>query len=110
DGTRGTYPVPGNNKKISEGEPAVWDVWLGEVGETLNKNPMQTIFNVAANDNWSSGHCVDPKSQAWDPPLDQAGELVAYNYADGVRLERPPMSDRYVTFANKLAEKLKAKY
>jgi len=110
DGTRGTIPAEGHHKKICEGEPAVWDVWLEEVGQTLEENPMKMIFNVSANDNWSTGHCVDPRSQAWDPPRDQAGELVTYNYADGVRLQRPPMSDRYVTFANKLAEKLKAKY
>jgi len=110
DGTRGTVPADPYYKKISEGEPAVWDVWLQDVAETLEKNPMQTVFNVTANDNWSTGHCVDPRSQAWDPPMDEARELVTYNYGDGVRLERPPMSDRYVTFANKLAEKLKEKY
>ena len=110
DGTRGTFPTDPRRKKVSEGEPAVWDVWLEEVADMLKANPTESVFNVAANDNWSSGHCVDPRSQAWDPPVSEAGELVTYNYADGVRLERPPMSDRYVTFANTLGEKLKAKY
>lgn len=110
DGTRGTHPAEPGRKKICEGEPSVGDVWLDEVSEILATNPTQTVFNVAANDSWSSGHCVDPRSQAWDPPVDQASELVTYNYAAGVRLERPPMSDRYVTFANNLAEKLRAAY
>lgn len=110
DGTRGTEPVEAKMKKVSEGEPAVWDLWLKEIEASLEKNPMQTVFNVSANDNWSTGHCVDPRSQAWDPPIEEATELVTYNYADGVRLQRPPMSDRYVTFANILGGKLKEKY
>lgn len=109
DGTRGTFPKEGSKKKLSEGEPAVWDVWLAEVAEDLKDNPTRSVFNVAANDGSTTGHCVDPRSQAWDPPMTEGQVLKPYGYATG-RLERPPMSDRYVTFANKLGEMLKSKY
>lgn len=110
DGTRGTAPDNPRCKKICEGEPAVWDLWLEEASESLKANPNKVIFNVAANDNWSTGHCVDPRSQAWDPPIKEGTKLTTFFYKNDQKLERPLLADRYVTFANKLGQMLKEKY
>lgn len=107
DGSRGTVPANPGNKKICQGEPAVWDLWIEEVGDILAENPMYNLFSVGENDNWSTGFCVDPRSEAWDPPFDEVDELVTLRYGGGVTMERPPLSDRYVTFANKIARKAK---
>lgn len=110
DGTRGTFPVKPGHLKLCQGEPKVWEAWLKETEETIKENPMQTVFSVSENDGSGSGLCVDPRSQAWDPPMTEGTPLVTYNYAHNVRLERPPISDRYITFANKLDDLLMAKY
>jgi hypothetical protein len=106
DGTRGTFPEQPNRKKLCDGEPDVWDRWMVEVGEQLEKNPAQRIFNTAANDSTNSGLCVDSRSTAWD----HAGAAQwTYAWANENRLG-PAMSNRFATFANTLGRMIRQKY
>ncbi len=91
--------VPYNNAKnvkICQSNPAVWDQWLKEVDEKLKKNPNLTTFSAAANDGWGQGHCTCNNCKSWDGPPGKDG--------------KPILSDRDVTFANKLATGLEKKY
>ena len=106
DGTRGTFPEQPSRKKMCDGEPAVWNRWMLEVGEQLEENPALEVFNATPNDSTNSGLCVDPRSTAWDHP--DAPEW-SYTWADGSRLG-PAMSNRFVTFANTVGKMLKQKY
>lgn len=106
DGTRGTFPDKPNVKKLCEGEPAVWQQWLANVGDELKASPAANIFNASQNDSTNNGICVDPRCMAWDHPK---GELYRYNWRTESR-EYPAMTNRYVTFWNKLAALLKEKY
>ncbi len=105
DGTRGTYPSPGN-VKVCSGNPDVWAQWLEDVDAQIQSNPDQTVFNASQNDGASSGICVDPRSQAWDHP---DGERYIFNW-EGLSQESVATTDRDVTFANTLAAMLREKY
>ncbi len=105
DGTRGTHPSP-KNVKLCQSNPAVWDQWLEDVAAKLERDPTLTEFNGSPNDGWSSGHCVCENCRAWDHP-DGEPRLMHWHH---FREERPALSDRHVTFANKLAQKLKERY
>ncbi len=105
DGTRSGFPNP-HNAKLCESNPKVWELWLENVAEQLEKDPNLTVFNASPNDGWASGHCVCEKCTAWDDP---DGEPRVFNWYK--RNEpRPALSDRDVTFANQLGELLEAKY
>jgi hypothetical protein len=104
DGTRGTYPVAEHRKKLCEGEPAVWELWLKEQESLLEEYPHRTVLAAMPNDGYFDGHCTDPRSRAWDPDPSETDIRINLHWADGVRELWPPLSDRYVTFANKLAE------
>jgi hypothetical protein len=104
DGTRGTFPEDPRRRKLCEGEPAVWQTWLDEQAELFASYPHREILKVAANDSYFSGHCTDPRSRAWDPDPSETDVRVRLSWADGVSEEWPPLSDRYVHFANKLSE------
>lgn len=106
DGVRGPFNANGKYTKLCQSNPAVWDRWLKDVEETLKNNPHQTIFNASPNDGYSSGICWCDNCTAWDAP---EGKVRSYGSA-GKRYDYVAMSDRYTTFANKLAEKLKARY
>lgn len=105
DGTRSGHPSP-RNAKLCQSNPLVWDLWLEGVEEDLAKNPNQITFNGSPNDGWSSGHCVCENCRAWDHPDGEPRLMHWYHY----REERPALSDRHVTFANHLADKLKQRF
>ncbi|MEI6422309.1 MAG: DUF4838 domain-containing protein, partial [Lentisphaerota bacterium] len=105
DGSRSGYPSPGN-AKVCEGEPAVWAQWLKDAGDTISADPARVVFNGSPNDASNAGICVDQRSRAWDHP---DGPAMQYEWS-GLVKEYVAMTDRYVTFWNKLARGLKEKY
>jgi hypothetical protein len=105
DGTRSGHPNP-HNAKLCSSNPKVGELWLEDVAAKLGQDPNLTVFNASANDGWASGHCVCENCSAWDDP---AGEPRVFNWFH-LNEERPALSDRDVTFANKLGELLEQKY
>ncbi len=105
DGTRGTHPSP-KNVKLCQSNPAVWEQWLSDVEAKLKRDPTLSEFNASPNDGWSSGHCVCENCRSWDHP-DGEPRLMHWHHH---RETLPALSDRHVTFANKLAEQLKQRY
>jgi hypothetical protein len=105
DGTRSGFPNP-HNAKLCMSNPKVWELWLEDVGTALAQNPNLELFNASPNDGWASGHCVCERCRAWDHP---DNEPRSFNWSDRNET-RPALSDRDVTFANKLGELLKQKY
>lgn len=105
DGTRSGFPNP-HNAKLCMSNPKVWDLWLEDVAAQLAKDPNLELFNASPNDGWASGHCVCEHCRAWDHP---DGEPRSFNWFKQNELH-PALSDRDVTFANKLGELLKQKY
>jgi len=109
DGTRGTFPAETHRKKLCEGEPLVWETWLIEQTEHLAKHPYDTILPAMPNDGYFSGHCTDPRSRAWDPDPSETDIRVNVGWA-GHKEEWVPLSDRYVTFVNTLADMVKERW
>jgi hypothetical protein len=105
DGTRSGFPSP-HNAKLCMSNPKVWDLWLQDVEADLAKDPNRELFNASPNDGWASGHCVCEHCRAWDHP---DGEPRLFNWSKLNEIH-PALSDRDVTFANKLGELLKQKY
>jgi hypothetical protein len=105
DGTRSGHPSP-KNAKICESNPAVWQQWLADVAAQLERDPTQSVFNASPNDGWASGHCVCDNCRAWDH---SEGEPRLFFWA-GTKKTLPALTDRDVTFANRLGELLKERY
>lgn len=105
DGTRSGFPNP-HNAKLCMSNPKVWELWLRDVDAALAKNPNLELFNASPNDGYASGHCVCERCRAWDH-VDGEPRLFHWN---GHNETRPALSDRDVTFANKVGELLKQKY
>ncbi|MCB1229426.1 MAG: DUF4838 domain-containing protein [Verrucomicrobiae bacterium] len=105
DGTRSGFPNP-RTAKLCESNPKVWELWLKDVAEQLAVDPNQRVFNASPNDGWASGHCVCEQCSAWDHPN---GEPRLFHWK-GVHEERPALSDRDVTFANRLGALLSERY
>ncbi len=105
DGTRSGHPSP-RTAKLCESNPAVWERWLADVEELLQRDPTRTVFNGSPNDGWASGHCVCENCRAWDH---HDGEPRMF-YWHHHREELPALSDRHVTFANQLGRLLKEHY
>lgn len=105
DGTRSGHPSP-RNVKLCQSNPAVWKHWLADVAAKLEKDPTLTVFNASPNDGWSSGHCVCDDCRNWDHP-DGEPRLMHWHHHREIR---PALSDRHVTFANRLAGLLKQTY
>lgn len=105
DGTRSGHPNP-RTAKLCMSNPLVGELWLKDVQRQLTNDPTQTTFNASPNDGWSSGHCVCEHCSAWDHP---DGEPRMFHWKNH-REERPALSDRDVTFANKMGELLQATY
>jgi hypothetical protein len=104
DGTRGTFPKDPMRRKLCEGEPLMWQTWLEEQEKRLAAYPHHDVLYTMANDSYYEGHCTDPRSRAWDPAPTETSVRVRMSWANGVTEEWPPLSDRYVSFANKLSE------
>jgi hypothetical protein len=104
DGTRGTHPEDPQKKKLCEGEPLVWQTWLDEQAAHLAAYPYHDVLYTMANDGYFDGHCTDPRSRVWDPAPFETDIRVRLSWGKGVTQEWPPLSDRYVHFANKLSE------
>lgn len=105
DGTRSGFPNP-RTAKLCVSNPLVGKLWLEEVEVELKANPAKTVFNASPNDGWASGHCVCANCRAWDHPEGEPRRFNWYKLAE----VHPALSDRDVTFANKMGELLKAKY
>jgi len=105
DGTRNGFPSP-HNAKLCMSNPQVWELWLQGVAAALEQDPNREVFNASPNDGWASGHCVCERCRAWDHP---DGEPRSFNWNKQNEIH-PALSDRDVTFANKLGELLKQKY
>jgi len=105
DGTRTGF-ASARTAKLCQSNPKVWELWLKGVEDQLAKDPTRTVFNASPNDGWASGHCVCEKCSAWDHP---DGEKRLFIWR-GHRAERPALSDRDVTFANRLAGLLQQRY
>jgi len=105
DGTRSGHPSP-RTAKICESNPAVWQQWLADVAAQLERDPTQSVFNASPNDGWASGHCVCENCRAWDHP---DGEPRLF-FWEGSSKTLPALTDRDVTFANRLGELLKQRY
>lgn len=105
DGTRSLCTQPGN-AKMCMSNPAVWDQWLADVEETLERNPTARVFNASAGDGYHQGHCVCEDCRAWDHP-DGEPRRLAWS---GVVQTYVSLSEREFTLANILARKLKERY
>jgi len=105
DGTRSGFPSP-RKAKLCLSNPGVWAQWLANVEEALQKNPTLTVFNARENDSHSRGICVCENCRAWDHP---EGQPWRYTW-QGVSQKYVAMTDRYVTFWNHLARKLKERF
>lgn len=105
DGTRSGFPNP-RTVKLCQSNVKVWELWLEGVEEQLASDPTRRVFNASPNDGWSSGHCVCPDCTAWDHP---DGERRLFHWKNH-REQRPALTDRDVTFANKLGDLLKKRY
>lgn len=105
DGTRTPFPSK-RNVKMCKSNPALWEQWMADVEASLESNPNRRVFNASFNDSWANGFCVCESCRAWDHP---DGEPRGYRWA-GHREILPAISDRHVTFANKLGELLKERY
>lgn len=105
DGTRSPHPTP-YNTKLCESNPQVWQQWLAEVDEQLQKNPTRRVFNVSENDGYDFGHCVCSECLAKDHP---DGEKFTFRWYKKQE-DRPALTDRQVQFANTLGRMLKERY
>ena len=97
DGTRSGFPDPPDGQDVRV-EPGGLGAWLADVEEQLEQNPTRTVFNASPNDGWASGHCICENCRAWDHP---DGEPRLFHWSE-LREEYVALSDRDVTFANRL--------
>ncbi len=105
DGTRSAFPSA-RAVKLCQSNPDVWAQWLEEIERQLAENPNLRVFNAGPNDGWHAGHCVCENCLAWDHP---EGEVRRFLW-QGLSQQYVAMSDRHITFANKLAKKLKERF
>jgi hypothetical protein len=105
DGERSGFPNP-RTVKLCQSNPAVWKQWLVDVEQGIKENPNRRVFSASPNDGWASGHCTCENCRAWDHP---EGEPRKFHWKSGNAV-RPALSDRHVTFANRLADLLKKRY
>ncbi len=105
DGTRSGWPDP-RTVKLCQSNPAVWAQWLADAEESLRGNPALNYLRASPNDGFSSGICVCENCRAWDRA---DGPPFRYHY-EGTSEDYVAMSDRYVTFWNHLARRLKERF
>jgi len=108
DGTRNALSaVSGPDRvKLCQSNPAVWDQVMADIADRIEKEPWITVFDVSANDGAGSGICVCEDCRAWDHP--DAPRRI-YSWKDHEE-EGVYLSNRYFTFANIIAKKLKEAY
>lgn len=106
DGTRSGYPNP-RTVKMCLSNPGVAEQWLADAEEAIRKDPELNMIMAGENDGHSSGLCVCENCRAWDHP---DGHPWTYRWDGGVREEYVAMSDRYVTYFNRLARMLRKKF
>ncbi|MBI4626216.1 MAG: DUF4838 domain-containing protein [Verrucomicrobia bacterium] len=105
DGTRSGYPAP-KTAKICLSNPEVWDRWLADAVEAIEKDPTLSMIMAGENDGHSSGVCVCPKCRAWDHP---DGAPWTYTWK-GSSEKLVATTDRYITYWNHLARKLRERF
>ncbi len=109
DGSRGggEKPYPGRRTvKMCHSNPDLARQWLDDVAARLEENPNQRVFNAAPGDSSVTGHCVCENCRAWDHP---DGEHVRLTW-QGLSQIYVALSDRDVTFANRVARGLKERF
>ncbi len=110
DGTRSGYPgtpqSPGRNAKMCHSNPDLARQWLDDVAAKLEENPNQRVFNASPGDSYHSGHCICENCLAWDHPDGEPRRLVW----QGLSQVYVALSDRDVTFANRVARGLKERF
>ncbi|MFW6457592.1 MAG: DUF4838 domain-containing protein [Planctomycetota bacterium] len=105
DGTRSGFPAP-RTVKICQSNPAVWERWISDVEEKLERDPNQNVFTAAPNDGWHSGWCICEHCRAWDHP---DGELRSFRW-EGIAQHYVALSERHITYYNHLARLLKERF
>ncbi len=106
DGERRLGAGAPKNIKVCSSNPDVWQQWLRDVEDTLERDPNAQVFQGGQNDGASSGLCICPECVAWDHP---DGERAMWTW-QGAATEYVATSDRDVTFWNKLGELLKDRF
>ncbi|MCA1808101.1 MAG: DUF4838 domain-containing protein, partial [Lentisphaerae bacterium] len=110
NGTRGGGDKPFPRKqtvKMCQSNPDLAKQFLDDVADQLEENPNLRVFNASPGDGWAHGHCICPNCRAWDHP---DGNLRHGFIWQGFSHEYVPLSDRDVTFANRLARGLKERF
>lgn len=105
DGARNGFPHPQGVKRCKS-NPAVWEQWLDDVEADLEEEPFRQIFPSGVNESYDRGHCVCVNCIAWD---NQQGGRHTYTW-EGISQDYVALSDRHVTFYNKLAEGLRERF
>ncbi len=77
-----------------------------DVEEKIEENPNQIVFNASPGDSWQRGHCICEDCREWDHP---DGDRRRYSW-EGLSQTYVALSDRDVTFANKVARGLKERF
>ena len=110
DGSRGggaeAYPTA-RTVKMCLSNPGVWDQWLADAVVAVEANPELNMLMAGENDGHSSGVCVCESCRAWDHPR---GAPWSYGWSGGRSEAYVAMSNRYVTFWNHLARKLRERF
>ena len=105
DGTR--TPTTVNAAKVCMSNPGVWAQWIENVTAATEKDPTANVFGGSPSDGHNSGICVCENCRAWDV---QEGPIWGRYRWRGLSQEYVAMSDRYATFVNILADKLKENF
>lgn len=109
DGTRGggeeAWPNP-RTVKMCKSNPGLWDQWLADVTQALERDPNRLVFGANANDSGSRGYCICEACLAWDNP---EGAPAMHTW-EGLSQEYVTMADRQITLANQLAGMLKERF
>ncbi|MFC1454294.1 DUF4838 domain-containing protein [Verrucomicrobiota bacterium] len=110
NGTRGggDKPFPDKkNVKMCQSNPDLAKQFLDDVAEQLKENPNLQVFNASPSDGWAKGHCICPKCKAWDHPKGKIRWPFSWQ---GFSHKYVSLSDRDITFANRLARGLKERF
>lgn len=105
DGSRNPYPRP-SLAKLCQANPDVLEQILADIDARLEAEPWLQVINVSANDSAFSGICVCSECQSMDHP-----DARQYEFAwEGFSEKRPGLSNRYFSFANRIAREIKKRH